>query len=103
MLKTLIVITLILLLVGGLAGAWWCLLAFGALVYVTFKYDHWFSKPKQAYIKNPCPRCANEYVNLYSQGRWMYFTCGWCGARGYYPFMDPALKEAHLNRYRHEA
>lgn len=34
----------------------------------------------------PCPRCANKYVDLYDQGKWQYFTCGSCGARGWYPF-----------------
>lgn len=40
----------------------------------------------------PCPRCAAHDVAIYSTS---YFTCGFCGARGRYPFpseQDRALR-----------
>lgn len=53
-------------------------------------------EPEAVKVKFPCPRCSHEHVDLYSQGRWDYFTCGGCGARGWYPFRTSEQRHMRL-------
>lgn len=46
------------------------------------------------YQRFPCPRCANDQVQVYSGN---YFACRDCGARGRYPFLDFADRRRRMN------
>lgn len=43
----------------------------------------------------PCPRCYNDVVDIYDIG-YPYFTCGGCGARGTYPFVNREDRKRRL-------
>ena len=95
-----IVITfLILVLIGAIGSGNWAAFLFWFVVLIWYanrqvdRSVHYKIIRTVRYEKFPCSRCANEVVTVYDTG---YFTCGFCGARGTYPFLTAADRKRRL-------
>lgn len=77
----------------------WILALIVALQDVEDEEKQRHERAERELAKRPCPRCSNEWCQLYNKGSWSYFTCGGCGARGYYPFQTRVEINQRLHRF----